>query len=465
MALDNADRPDYQDAESAQMQKEATIMRDVTEGTLHIQSKGTEYLPKYYMESKEDYEARKKNSDLLPATAEAIENVVGKVLSKPTQINDLEDDDFYTPNIDGAGTNFKSFESLSLKKAVRDGMGYIVIDFAAVGSRTRVQEKSDKIKPYLKYVLSYNLINKRTEIRNGKTILTQATIRELSTKPHGDFGTKDIENYLVYRKTDAGVTLQVYEKDNDKITAGDVVTLNMNGLTEIPIVPLYTGQKSPFYAKPIFGEMAQINLSVYRMNSGLKRTIYNVGDPTHVIYGQVPTDDNGQPLPLVVGSSNMLNLDSDSKYEIVGMTADSIQPTKEEIETMKLDMQKIATEVTSIEVEKTATQSNIDNSNQKSKLNSIATNLENTWNEVKRFYLAFLGREDKGSIVVNRDFDTMTMSVEQIRELRNDYLANIITKETYIKERQKGETLMTIEDIEKEILEAENQAGMNLNIQ
>ena len=459
---DNLNSPEWRDTDNLSTSKQTKIMYDVTKGTLHIQSQKEKYLPRYYQESNVDYDARVANSELLPATTEAIQTVVGKVLSKPTVFNDVSDS-FDKDNIDGMGADFESFEADALNRGVRDGMDFILVDFEATEGRTRQQEVSDNLKPYYKIILSTQVLNKRTEIVNGKTVLTQVTIYESIQEPDGEFGMTDVDQYRVFKKEDGNVTVRLYRKETGKgitLVEGSERTIST---TEIPLVPLYTNKTGYFVAEPLFQEMAQINLSVYRMNSGLKRTITNVGDPTHVIYGQAPSDEQGNPLPIVVGSSNMLNLGSDDKYEIVGVNPESIQPTKDEIATMKEDMANIATEITSTDADRTATEINKDDANQKSKLTKIAIGLENCWNTCKDFYFEYLGEVDNGTIKVNRDFNNVMMTPDEIKELRADYLAGIITKETYIEERQKGETLTTIDDIEAEISQAENDLDNSLD--
>ena len=448
--------PDWRDPDNLEMGIQSTIMRDVTMGTLHIQSKGETYLPKYFQESKSDYNARLKNSELIPATAEAITTMVGKILSKPTQLNEIDEEKFYIENIDNTGTTFESFEADSLRKALRDGMGFVLVDFPAVEGRSRAQERADNIKPYFKYIKNTQVLNKRSKIVNGVTVLEQVTIEDMKTVEDGDFGTRDVTQYRVYRLRESIVSVEVYEETEEGVVSVEEERA-LKGVKEIPLVPLYTNQTGFMVATPLLAEMAQINLSVYRMNSGLKRTIYNVGDPTNVIYGDAPRDDQGNPLPIVVGSSNMLQLDRDAKYEIVGISPEIIAPTKEEIESMKKDMAKIATEMINTEADRTATEVSKDDANQKSKLKQIAINLENCWNKCKEFYYGFLGEMDEGEIIVNRDFNSTAMSAEDRRELRADWQAGVITHKTYIEELQKGELLTTVEDVEAEIAEAENE--------
>jgi hypothetical protein len=462
--MSDKNSPSWQDADNIKAIKQETIMNDVTGGTLNIQSKSTTYLPKYEMESDTDYQSRLKNSELLPTTAESIKAVTGKLLSKPTQLNDIDtENNFFIENIDGTGTSFSSFEHQAIHDTEKYGVTFNLVDFASLGERTRQQEKTDDVKPYFKTIQASQVLNKRTSLINGKIVLTQVTIKESITKDDGEFGTESVDQYRVYRLEGGVVTVTLWEdgKDGEKIIEAER-PLDMNGLAMIPLIPIYSGEHGYMTGVSPFAEMAQLNLSVYRMNSGLKRTIYNVGDPTHVIKGQTPTDDNGQPLPIVVGSSNMLNIDSDGEYSIVGMSPESIQPTKDEIETMKQDMAKIAVSITATDTQKTAKEVGIDNANQTSKLMQTAISAENCWNVSKEIYYAFLGVPNEGEIVVNKDFSGTKLTPEEVKVLQTDLQLDNITKETYLKEMQKGEWYTTIDDVEAEALQAENEAANSL---
>ena len=156
--------PEWQDSDNTNAIKQQTIMDDVTGGTLNIQAKQKTYLPEYYQESATDYKARLLNSELLPTTDEAIKSITGKLLSKPTQLNDVDLKIFDITNIDGMGTSFKAFESQTLAKTNKYGLTFNLIDFTAIGGRTKAQENADNMKPYFKTILPSQIINKRTSL-------------------------------------------------------------------------------------------------------------------------------------------------------------------------------------------------------------------------------------------------------------------------------------------------------------
>jgi len=469
--MDDTNTPEWQDNDNITAIKQQTIMDDVTGGTLNIQSKGKTYLPEYFDESSTDYTSRIKNSELLPTTSEAIKSITGKLLSKPTQFNDIDTDNvFDITNIDGMGSTFKAFESQALFKTNKYGMTLNLIDFESVGSRTKAQENADNIKPYYKTILASQIINKRTSLINSRMVLSQVTIKESITESDGDFGTKEVEQYRVYKlemlddNQVSGVSVTIWQKTTNGIAITEEPRmLDIGNMKEITLVPMYSGDHGYLNAIPPFAEMAQINLSVYRMNSGLKRTITNVGDPTHVIKSDnPPMDEQGNPKPIVVGSSNMIVIGTDDDYKIVGMSPDSIQPTKDEIQTMKNDMAKISADMESTEADKTATEVNINDSNSKSKLMQIALSDENCWNKSYEFYCAYLGEAVVGEIVVNKDFSSSKLTPEEFKALQEAKQMGDISHLTLLKEAQKGEWLTTIDDIEVEVEVANNEIESQL---
>ena len=91
--------PSFQSEANKRAVTNTTFMRDLVEGTKHVQSKGETYLHKFNMEDDRDYKDRLKNSEVIPSTAEAIKSITGKLLLQDTKGEDTHDN-FNFSNID-----------------------------------------------------------------------------------------------------------------------------------------------------------------------------------------------------------------------------------------------------------------------------------------------------------------------------------------------------------------------------
>ena len=459
--METKNQPNHQSEANLRTIDSTTFMRDVTGGTKHIQSLKTKYLPKYNREEDSDYNDRLDNSELLPSTLEASKSITGKLLLKETVLEDTQDV-FNVENIDNAGTTLKGFEHKLTNDAIVDGMSLILVDYPVVeGVVTKTDKQRINANPYFVLVNSPQILNFRTSNVNNETKLTQVTIQLDEVTPDGDFADTVTTKYKVYRNTNNIITVDIWTKTEDGVAKDNPEPILIRGVTDIPLVPFYANKKGTMEATSILREMAELNISWYRLNSALKRTIERCCDPTPVLKGQLPLDENGERKQLSVGSSQLLSIAETSEFSWVGADAAIIQPAKDEIKDIEDRMAKIATELLNGSSDITATEANISNTDTEAKLSTVATNRENALNKAYGFYCQFAGVEPTGKLVVNRDFTSLEMSPQQVENLRKDMLAGVITKETYIKERQKGGELLSIEDIEKEITMAEESLSLD----
>jgi len=456
----NSNSPAFKSAAYNANVTKTTFMRDVTKGTKHVNSLREKYLPKYNREEKEDYDDRLLYSELLPSTQEAVKSITGKLLLKPTNAEDIQEA-FDLTNVDNAGTSLEAFEHKLTNEAITDGMNFILVDYPVVqGVVTAADKARVNAKPYFIIIKSTQLLNFRTEIINNQTKLSQVTIQMSSLVPDGDFGEKEEVSYKVYKNVGGVVTIDTWGDNNGEVTKSNE-TITITGVNDIPLVPFYTNKKGFFEAESILQEMAVLNISWYNLNSALKRSLIRCCDPTPVLKGSIPSDENGNDADLSVGSSQLFVIDEESSFEWVGADGSIIQPTKDEIKDIETRMSKIATELLNSDAEMTATEANISNTDTQAKLTTIASNRENALNKAYEFYCQFASIEPKGKLVVNRDFSSTKLTPQEVENLRQDYLNGIITKETYIKERQQGGELLSIDDILAEITKAEDELTLD----
>lgn len=434
----------------------STFMRDLVDGTMQVQSKAEAYLHKYNMEDSTDYQDRLKNSEVLPATAEAIKSITGKLLLKDTTLEDINEL-FDINNIDNAGTSFSSFEHKLTNDSLTDGLSFILVDYPSVtGVQTVAQKQALNAKPFYSIINSTQILNFRTEIINNETKLSQITIKTTSLEPDGDFGEKAVDKYLVYKNQNGIVTVDKWGENNGEVTKLQD-TISITGVKEIPLVPFYTGKTGYLEGKSPLFEMGVLNYKWYRVNSALSRTLERGCDATPVIKGQAPLDDNGEKQELSVGSSQMLLLDEDSSFEWVGIDSSIIAPVENNIKSIEDRMAGIATQVLNSDTEQTATEVKVNNTDTQAKLGTFKANRENALNKAYELWCMFAGVPITGMFKCNEDFSDTKALPAQSEQLLKDHLAGIITKETYIKERQLGGNLTSIEDIDKEIKDAEAQ--------
>jgi hypothetical protein len=216
--------------------------------------------------------------------------------------------------VDGQGSDFKGFFRTADEMAMRDGSVYILTNNAQLS----LEEDADRTAadplthPQWTLVDRRNMLNWRTELRQGRQILTQCTIRVNNEVPMGEYGTAIAEQYHVLKLLDSGVELTVWE-------IGDRGQLNQIGQAQtVPLerIPLraYPDITEPFPDKenpqiPHLLKAAELNVKLFQQESNLATIQYRVNAPTVWRSSSLPME---QRSPIIFGPNHVIEIMRDS---------------------------------------------------------------------------------------------------------------------------------------------------------
>ena len=139
-------------------------------------------------------------------------------------------------------------------------------------------------------------------------------------------------------------------------------------------------------------------------------------------------------------------------FEWVSLKAENTEAISNRIKDYEEAMLDIAITFASSSQVKTATQVETESTEDKGKLSNIAQIVEDGLNQALRLIEMFnesYKLTDEQIVIINRDFDSARLAPEQIAQLKDLYVNEVISWETFITLLEKGEVL-TIEDKEKE---------------
>jgi hypothetical protein len=213
----------------------------------------------------------------------------------------------------------------------------------------------------------------------------------------------------------------------------------------VPIVRL-TDSKTPSLL-----DQAKLNVSHMNRNSELDQYIRVASAPVPVTYKM--TKDDGGITTIGVNDGIAFSSGKDEAgFEWVSLKAENTEAISNRIKDYEEAMLDIAITFASSSQVKTATQVETESTEDKGKLSNIAQIVEDGLNQALRLIEMFnesYKLTDEQIVIINRDFDSARLAPEQIAQLKDLYINEVISWETFITLLEKGEVL-TIEDKEKE---------------
>jgi len=445
-------------------------------GTRAMRAMGVEYLPKEKEEETADYNNRLARTYLVNYFKNTISKLGGEVFSKPIVVPDDMPEDLkpILDNVDNNGDDITQFGLKGFKKALHQGLGYILVDYPQVNIReeggvkyfldedgewkpwTKQNEKDQGFRPNWVRIDAEQLIGWRTEVINGKETLTQIRIFEVIQEPDGEYGQTDVKQIRVFTPT----TWEIHKEDE----AGNwaLEKTGTNNLGYIPLVVSYLGiKKKPMVVDPPLEGLADLNIAHWQSTSDQRNILhyarlvvyFGKGIADNIIFGPnkfVLTDEPDADLKVVEHSGNSIGagrqdiMDIENQMSMYGLTY--LMPRTGSI---------------------TATEKAIDKSENDSALKSWALTWEDALNRAIKITADYMNIDESTvpDVSLNVEFRTFMADVEA-KILIDAQAKGIIPRILVIEELQRrgiikeGTDLVELEAmLEKERQEGFDQAG------
>lgn len=242
---------------------DSELPRSLMGGTRAMIEQGETFLPKFPLEKPEFYKTRLANSILLNAYKKTVQFLSGQVFQAPIKLtaefpSEVEQ---YMDDVDKIGSSLDVFSKRVFENGLAEGVSHILIEAPITEpGATKLEEKENGIRPYMKEINPLTVIGWRTDI-NG--FLTQIKIVEIVTEPVGDFGEKAFEqvkvlapgSWATYRRVEGSDDYKKHEEGN-------------TSLDYIPLVTFIPGQPTSILTgeTPLM-DLADLNLKHWRSSS------------------------------------------------------------------------------------------------------------------------------------------------------------------------------------------------------
>ena len=408
--------PSTRSKASERQQAAVTMVRDLWLGAERVREQEKTYLPQAPGEEYVHYQSRLARSVFTNFFRKAIEGLCGLVFRVDPALGDDVPAQIvkHWENLDNTGTHGAVFLRDLMQDAMVAGHGAFLVEYPNTGGHTLNRAEEAQVQPYWVPLKKEQLLSWRTTTEDGRLVLTQLVIEEVSMVPEGPFGEKEQKRYRVFTR-DRGpsgtpaVSVRVLEvTDNQKVVevAGSFATYPTQ--IDIPVVEVPTsGRRSLFESDPPLLDVAYLNVAHYQVRSDYHTSIHKTCVP---IFVETGVEATGEAIVLGPNSARSYsNPDADAKYishdgAALASVKGALDDLKDEIGTLGVAMlapQKRAAE--------TVEAKRLDKSVGDSALAVSARALQDAVERGLAIHARYLGLDGGGSVVVNRDFEGSLM--------------------------------------------------------
>lgn len=362
-------------------------------GTQAMRLAKTGFLPQFPKEDDTAYKNRLNVATLLPAFAETVENMTGRVFFKPV-IRDLANTSLlpFLDDIDCCGSSIDAFGVKLFRSALAYGRVFVVVDAPKADNiKTKADELAQGLRPYAYPVYPHQVLGVKKSIINGKNTITQFRFKSKTLVDDGEFGEQEIETITVltrgllrvYRNIDGEWVL--YEQSELKTKAG--------ALNRVNVVELKLEDMPPLL------ELAYLNVKHYQSQSDQDTILHTARVPLLVMTG-ADSDEDFQ----VAGGLVRLPEGGDLRY--VEHTGAAISAGQQSLQALEEQMKAAGAKLlTTTKLAMTDSQARDVQTNEVSLLRRYANQFENAMNNMLDLFALWLGLDDGGELEISGNID------------------------------------------------------------
>ena len=426
------------------MEQHWILIEDLLQGTYGMRRKHRRYLPQEPREQDESYDNRLARSVCPPYYQRLERMLAGMLTRKPVRLTDTSDvirEQLFDVDMQGNDLNVWTYETA--RKMVRYGHIGVLVDAPADGGR-----------PYWVTYTPRQILGWRSEAKDGNQQLTMLRLAETVTVPDGDYGEKIVDQVRV-------LTPGQYQLHQRQDT-GDfkLIDEGTTSISEIPFSMAYANRIGFMESRPPLEDIAELNLKAYQVQSDLDNQLHISAVPMLAFFGFPSSAEE-----VSAGPGEAIAFPAEGKAEYIEPAGRSFEAQFKRLEGIaqqinELGLSAVLGQKLSAE---TAEAKRIDRSQGDSTMMVIAQNVQDMIDNCLQYHAQYLGQGTAaGSCMVNRDFVGARLEPADINALRELYTAQVISKETLLKELADGEVFSDDFDVDTE-MEASNDASIGLS--
>ena len=415
------------------------LIEALLQGTYGIRKGHRKYLPQEPRELDEAYDNRLMRSTLAPYYVRLERMLAGMLTRKPVRLEDVSDvvtEQLFDVDLQGNDLNVWTYETA--RKCVRYGHVGVLVDAPKAG---------DNGRPYWTQYTPRDILGWRSEIKDGRQLLTQLRLMEQITVPDGLYGEKQVQQVRVLTPG----AFEIHQKDKK----GDFVLIDegSTSLNEIPFAVAYSNRVGVLESRPPLADIAELNLKAFQVQSDLDNQLHISAVPMLAIYGFPQSAEEisagpGEAMALPESARAEYIEPGGNSYDAQFRRLDQIASQINELGLAAVLGQKLSAE--------TAEAKRIDRSQGDSTMMVIAQQMQDLIDNCLGFHAQYMQQNQAGSSFINRDFLATRLEPQEIQALLQLYTAGTITQETLLNQLSAGEVLGDEFDVEEEVQATQN---------
>lgn len=381
-------------------------------GTQTMRDAGQTYLPKATNETDTDYTARLKSSVLFNFYKQAVDSTTDLVFNNGIDIaNSTTTLDEFFSNVDAKGDDLESFMREAAKSAVHYGISYLVADFTA----TDPNQVQDFDRPYWILVEAPNMIAVESRRVNGVETIVHIRFQETTTNvysvPDSPLAAANYTSTLVqqvrsYYLVEVDGKLQVQYEIYQQVKNEWVRTAAgiQAGVDRIPFVPLYGNKNGYFIGRPVYQDVAELNVRHWQSYSDQSNLLHYARFPILFASGIDSRDANGKPVQIEIGANTVLRTDNpNAELKFVEHTGKAVDAGWDDIDRLEETMSVFGPSVSISNTggSTTATEWVIRASALNSTLYSLADQIEAAFTQLLAFTVPYLNEPSFPTLTLN----------------------------------------------------------------
>ena len=294
----------------------------------------------------------------------------------------------------------------------------------------------------------------RTEWLGGQEVLTQLRIREIREEDDGEYGVVSTE-YVRVLYRGGGKLYKIGDAQSRGKSSATLVEEWITSLKEIPFAPFY-GRKQAYMCgmSPLI-DLAYLNVKHWHSQSDQDTILHVARVPILAMIGADPETT------LTVGGSTAIKLPQGADIKFAEHSGAAISAGKASLEDLEQQMIQTGAELLVAKPgDRTATEAANDAEANKSDLQRITEDFEDSLNLALYFTAQFANLPQSGTVSLYKDFSAFSLSEASAQIIIELQQGGLISRQTALREQQRRSIISPDIDIEEELeaVEAEGPA-------
>lgn len=365
-----------------------------------------------------------------------LEGYVGKVFTRDAIVKAPGVLQFVVDDVNGEGVSLDQLTQKAVATVLAKGRAGVLVDYPAVGGGASAADlASGRVKPILSLYQPQQIINWRSERVGGKERLTLVVVAELYTIAEDTFASRQAVQYRELRLIDGVYHVTIWRQKAGQTTGfevfqGPMRPLNASGqvFDELPFRFIGPRESSSVIEKPPMYDLCSINIAHYRNSADYEEACFVTGQPT--IWASGLTQQWVKEVldgKVLVGSRGILPLPINAAAGLLQVEP-NIMP-KEAMDHKEKQMVALGAKlIEPRQVQRTATEADMDEEAESSVLSSVSRNVSKCIQWALQWAGYFVGvPETSIEFQLNTDFDLASLSPQERAQLVSEWQAEAIT--------------------------------------